>query len=182
MPKLVKLSISHNMALKTVSGLANHPALEVVNIGGTGLTDAALPQLATIRTLRELSLHHCFGVTDAGTTALAKHPTLQKLTLNPQFRPLITDACIAPLIRIPNLQDLSINETVLTYEGVAQLKAAPSLVKLTLDKSGLPAADAEKLKADLPKVEVKYSPADDASVAKWNVARERQKAKDAKNP
>lgn len=87
MKQLIKVSISHNMALKTVPGLAAHPTLQIVNIGGTGVGDGALPGLASIKTLRELSLHHCFGVTDAGVLALAQHPALEKLTLDPQFRP-----------------------------------------------------------------------------------------------
>ena len=173
MKQLIKVRISHNMQLKTVPGLAAHPTLQIVNIGGTSVGDGALPGLASIKTLRELSLHHCLGVTDAGVVALAKHPALEKLTLDPQFRPIITDAAIAPLATIPNLKDLSINETVLSYAGVSQLKAAKSLTKLTLQKNGIPTAEVDKLKAELPKVEIKYEPAEATSIAKWTAAKEK---------
>jgi len=172
MPRLVRLSVSHNLVIKTAPGLAGHPSLQVVNFGGTRIGDGALPVLASIRTLRELSLHHC-GVTDAGLAALERHPALEKLTLDPQFKPWITDACIGVLVTLPRLRELAMNETVLSLQGLSRLKAVGGLQKLTLQKNGIAAADVEKLRGVLTGVEIRHEPADEAAVAKWNAALKR---------
>lgn len=62
---------------------------------------------------------------------------------------------------------------MLSYAGVSQLKAAKALTKLTLQKNGIPAAEVDKLKAELLKVEIKYEPADAASISKWTAAKEK---------
>lgn len=49
------------------------------------------------------------------------------------------------------------------------LQALPKLQKLTLGKVGVSDADMAKLKADLPKVDIKFTPADADAVAKWRL-------------
>jgi len=175
--KLTKLSLGHALAL-TGSGaaaLTGHPTLKELSIGGTGFGDVGMPHIASIKGLTRLQLNHD-RVTDAGLAALAHHPALESLMFSPQMTPRLTDASLATVATLKALKELTINDTVLTYEGgLKLLKALPNLQKLTLGKVGLSDADLAKLKADLPKVDIKFTPAEAGAVEKWQ--QQLQKAK-----
>ncbi len=175
--KLTKLGLSHALGLKGAgaTALAGHPTLKELSIGGTGFGDVGMPPIASIPGLRRLQLNHD-QVTDAGLAALANHPTLEILMFSPQMTPRLTDACLATVATLKALKELTINDTVLTYDGgLKQLKALPNLEKLTLGKVGLSDADLAKLKADLPKVAVAFTPAEADAVEKWQKMYQKQK-------
>ncbi len=87
---------------------------------------------------------------------------------SPQMTPRITDATLATVATLKKLTDLTINDTVLTYDGgLKLLKGLPNLQHLTFGKVGISEADLAKLKADLPKVDIKFTPADAPAIEKW---------------
>jgi hypothetical protein len=175
---LKKISLSHNLTW-TGSGavaLANHSSLTIVGIGGTSFGDVGMPAIASIKQLQSLTLNHA-RVTDTGLAALANHPTLEILKYSPQMTPRLTDASLKTVATLKALKELGINDTVLTYDGgLKLLKGLPNLQKVTLDKVGLSEADLAKLKADLPKVDIKFTPAAPDAVEKWHQMEEKLKA------
>ena len=182
--KLTKLSLSHALALKGAGAvaLAGHPTLKELGIGGTGVGDVAMPHIASIKGLTRLQLHHD-QITDAGLAALANHPALEVLMFSPQMTPRLTDASLATVATLKALKELTINDTVLTYDGgLKLLKSLPALQKLTLGKVGLSDADLAKLKADLPKVDIKFTPAETDAVEKWRQQFQKMKPKGAALP
>ena len=182
--KITKLTLAHALALKGpgAAALANHPTLAELSIGGTGFGDAGMPHIASMKGLKKLSLNHD-QVTDAGLEALAGHPSLETLMFSPQMTPRLTDASLKTAATLKALRELTINDTVLTYDGgLKLLKELPSLQRLTLGKVGVTEEDMAKLKADLPKVEIKFTPADAAAVEKWRQQRAKQKPASAALP
>ena len=178
MKQLQALGLSHALALKGpgLAAIANHPTLKSVSIGGTGVGDAAMAPIASIKQLTRLALNHD-QITDAGLAALANHPALETLMFSPQMTPRLTDKSLATVATLKALKELTINDTVLTYDGgLKLLKQLPNLQKLTLTKVGVSEADVAKLKADLPKVDVKFTPAAEDAVAKWQQQFEKMKA------
>jgi hypothetical protein len=167
--KLTKLGLSHALGLKGpgAAALAGNLTLKELSIGGTGFGDEGMPYIASLKELKRLTLNHD-QVTDAGFAALANHPTLEVLMFSPQMTPRLTDASLATVATLKALKELTINDTVLTYDGgLKLLKSLPYLQKVTLGGVGLSEADLGKLKADLPKADIKFTPADAAAVEKW---------------
>jgi hypothetical protein len=182
--KLTKLSLGHALALKGsgAAALAGHPTLKELSIGGTGFGDVGMPHIASIKGLTRLQLNHD-QITDAGLAALAHHPALESLMFSPQMTPRLTAASLATVATLKALKELTINDTVLTYEGgLKLLKTLPALQKLTLGKVGLSDADLAKLKADLPKVDIKFTPAEAGAVEKWQQQFQKTKPKGAALP
>ncbi len=178
MKHLQGLGLSHSLSLKGpgLTAIASHPSLTSVSVGGTGVGDAAMAPIASIKQLTKLGLNHD-QVTDAGFAALANHPTLENLMYSPQMTPRLTDESLKTVATLKALKELTINDTVLTYDGgLKLLKGLPNLQKLSLGKVGLSEADLAKLKADLPKVDVKFTPAPEDAVAKWRQQLEKMKS------
>ncbi len=96
--------------------------------------------------------------------------------MSPQFSPRITDATLAALGTVPTLEEIDINETILTYEhGFSHLKGIASLKKIVLNKVIISDDDIAKLKADHPSADVQWTKADDAVAAKARAAFEKRK-------
>ncbi len=169
MKSLKSLIMSHTDRLtpKAAVVLANHPSLEIfANDGRFGI--GGMAQIATAPHLRQVLLQH--GVaSDANTACLAKHPALEIVRLWPSGTAALTDAGIPPLATIPNLKELSIDLSVLTYAGgLNRLKELPKLTRLALNGVALPEADLARLKADLPKVTVTFTPMKPEYRAQWD--------------
>ena len=118
MKQLQSIGLSHALALKGpgLAAIASHPALTSVSVGGTGVGDAAMAPIASIKQLTKLGLNHD-QVTDAGLTALANHPALEILMYSPQMTPRLTDESLKTVATLKALRELTINDTVLTYDG-----------------------------------------------------------------
>ncbi len=107
---------------------------------------------------REILLTNAYA-NDRNVAALAGHPTLEDVRLGPKETTRLTDASLAALASIPNLKELTIVGTELSYDkGLSQLKKAPKLRKLNLGRVLLPEGDLEKAKAALPSVEIEFTP------------------------
>lgn len=178
MKGLIAFSLSHALQVKGTgaAALANHPRITTVSIGGTGFGDAGMPALGSLKQLTKLSLNHD-QVTDAGLASLANHASLESLMFSPQMTPRLTDASLKTVATLKALRELTINDTVLSYEGgLMLLKTLPNLQKLTLGKVGLSETDLARLKADLPHVVIKFEAASPEAVEKWRQQFEKTKA------
>jgi hypothetical protein len=167
--KLTKLGISHALGFtgSGMTALAGNTTLKELSIGGTGFSDVGMPAVASIKGLTLLHLNHD-RITDAGLAAMVNHPALETLMFSPQMTPRLTDASLATVATLKALKELTINDTVLTYDGgLKYLKMLPKLERLTFGKVGITDADLAKLKADLPKVDIKFTPAEAPLVEKW---------------
>lgn len=169
MKSLKVLTMSHTDRLtpQAASALANHPALEVfANDGKFGI--GGMAQIVTAPHLRQVLFQH--GVaSDANVALLAKHPALEIVKLWPSGTAALTDAGIAPLATIPNLKELTLELSVLTYDGgLKHLKECPKLAKLSLNNIALSDDDLAKLKADLPNVAIAFTPMKPEYRTQWD--------------
>ncbi|HEX8915263.1 MAG TPA: hypothetical protein VF796_23120 [Humisphaera sp.] len=164
--RVLRMSHTDKLTPASAAALAKHPALEVfANDGKFGI--GGMAQIATAPKLRDVLLQH--GVSsDANVALLAKHPALEVVRLWPSGTAAFTDAGVAPLATIPNLRELTIERSVLSYEGLRHLKGCPKLAKLTLNEIAVSDADLAKLKADLPNVTVTHKPMPPEYRAQWD--------------
>ena len=91
-----------------------------LDLGGTGVTDAGLKELAGFKSLQTLNLRGT-QVTDAGLKELAGLKSLQSLDLG--FN-RVTDAGLKELAGLKSLQELYLYGTRVTDKGVAELRKA----------------------------------------------------------
>ncbi len=144
--------------------------LHVLNISRTNVTDAGLEQLNGLTGLRNLRLEGLAGLTDAGMVQIRGLSGLEYLGLwdskitdtglaqllkdkgLPRLRGLtlagtqVTDAGLAHLEVLTNLQDLYLSDTQITDTGLAHLTALTRLRGLRLNGTKITDAGLEHLK------------------------------------
>lgn len=135
------------------TALSTHPTLQVFSSDGAFCIEAI-----TAPHLKSVDLKH--GAADDRYVALLKnHPSLESVRLWNKGYATLTDACIASLVTLPKLNKLSLEFAVFTYAGgLNHLKELHSLTTLDLKDVALPDEDLAKLKADLPKVKITFTP------------------------
>lgn len=133
------------------------PQLEAVTLAGGAFDDDGMREAARLPQLKYLGMWHV-RVSDAGMSAFREHPTLEEIRLGPFWGKLMTDETVSALSTCPKLRSLSIGETWLTYEGGLKhlTKLNGTLKKLDLQNALIEPGDVEKLKADLPEVDVNW--------------------------
>ena len=141
--------------------LADHPALERLTVAGSlSFGDEGMAAVAKLTNLKELRTWHA-GQTIEGVRKLKDLKNLKSLTLGQRlaYTPptTLSDETIAVLVELKSLESLQLEESRLTFETLAQLKQLPELKKLTLEGIDLPEADVERLRKELPKVDVKWT-------------------------
>jgi hypothetical protein len=147
--------------------LAALPNLESVRLGGCMIGIEATEALATIKTLKKLDVFHTFYVNDEALRPLQKLPDLRIFIAGPQFQPRLTDEALRILSGIKSLEEISLTETWLTYDGgLKHLASLPRLKKLSIPKVVASDEDVARLKAELPNLAVDWTKPDDATVEK----------------
>ena len=173
--KLVSLNLADTpkvtdaVAEKVVPTL---PALESLELIGSGITDATLASLGRGRGLTDLDVSRT-KVTGAGVAHLARLINLKSLWLNDTAvtdeglenlkgltklrllsldRTAITDAGLAHLERLTELSQLNLRGTPITGEGFIHLEKLPKLFFLRLDQSAMTDAGMPHL-AKLPSLQ-----------------------------
>jgi sialate O-acetylesterase len=107
---------------------------------------------------REALLIHTYA-NDSQVGKLAGDAKLEIVKLGPKGTARLTNAAIPALASLPNLKELTIVGTVLSFSGgLEHLQKAPRLKKLHLGRVALPDGDFEKLQAALPHVEMDFTP------------------------
>ncbi len=93
------------------------PVLQWLDLGETGVTDAGMVHLASMRELRRLQLDRT-AVTDSGLPALAPLMKLESLNL---FGTDVTDTGVGALRVLPRLRRLHLWQTQVTPEAASKL-------------------------------------------------------------
>jgi hypothetical protein len=151
--------------------LAALPNLESVRLGGCMVGMEAMEALATIKTLRKLDVFHTFYVNDEALVPLQKLPDLRIFIAGPQFQPRLTDASFRILSEVKSLEEISLTETWLTYDGgFKHLAKLPNLKKLSIPKVIASEEDVAKLRAELPNLTVQWTQPDEATTEKTKAA------------
>ncbi|QDU92393.1 leucine-rich repeat domain-containing protein [Lignipirellula cremea] len=175
MTYLKNLSLIHTkLPPSAASTLAFHPSLESFSddekLGAEGMD-----QIATIPNLKRVRLAHG-AANDNSVSALAKHPAIESLFLWPSGTYGLTNAALPALGSIPRLNDLTITDSVLDFDGgLSHLIQAKSLTKLTLRDVAITEEDLAKLKAALPDLAIEHTPMSEELRKKWDLAAEKRK-------
>jgi hypothetical protein len=135
------------------AGLSAHPALELFSTDGAFCIEAV-----TAPKLLRVDMKH--GAASDNFVALLKnHPALESVRLWAKGFAGLSDASIATLVTIPRLKKLSLEFSAFTYAGgLNRLKEIPNLATLELKDDAISDEDLAKLKADLPKVQITFTP------------------------
>ena len=145
------------------AALSSHPTLEVYSTDGAFCIDAV-----TAPHLQRVDMKHS-GASDSFVALMKGHPALQSVRLWNKGYATLSDACIATLVTLPKLNKLSLEFAVCTYSGgLHRLKEIPGLTTLDLKDVALADEDLAKLKADLPKVKITFTPMTADYRTQWN--------------
>jgi len=103
------------------------PQVLWLDIGGTGVSDRGLAEVARLLNLTRLHLQH----TQVGDAGMAHLTGLQRLEYLNLYGTAVTDGGLAPLSSLKRLRALYVWETGVTPGGVSRLQAA--LPRLTIE-------------------------------------------------
>lgn len=123
-PKLTRLNLQRN---EIVGPGLKHMVplnLSLLHLGHNNLSDATLSELPQLRSLEELVIAYCIGVTDQGIRSgtLQGMTHLKKLELRGLTK--VTDAALDDLVKFGHLSNLGIRETKTSPQAVERMKAA----------------------------------------------------------
>ena len=143
--------------------LSTHPTLEVYSTDGAFCMDAvAAPHL------QRVDMKHS-GASDEYVALLKGHPSLESVRLWNKGFATLSDESIATLVTLPKLNKLSLEFAVFSYAGgLHRLKEISTLTTLDLKDVALSDEDLAKLKADLPKVKITFTPMTAEYRSQWN--------------
>jgi hypothetical protein len=141
--------------------LAELPNLERLTVAGSlAFGDEGMAAVGKLTNLKEVRTWHA-GQTLEGIKELRSLKTLKYLTLGQRlaYKPptSLSDETIAILAEIKSLESLQLEEARLKFDALVQLKQLPELKKLILEGIDIPESDVERLRKELPKVEVKWT-------------------------
>ena len=142
--------------------LKNCPKLERLTAAGISMGDEGFAAIATITQLHDLRTWHTYQ-TEAGNAAIAKLPNLTGLQIGQRLpgkdrKVSLSDGSISTLATIKTLESLKIGEAHFTLDALRGLKSLPKLKRLGLYETDIPAADVEKLRAELTGVQIEFVP------------------------
>ncbi|HLY74693.1 MAG TPA: hypothetical protein VKU80_11300 [Planctomycetota bacterium] len=142
--------------------LADLPRLISLTVAGSlSFGDEGMAAVSKLTQLREFRTWHA-GSTLEGMKSLRALKQLRSLTLGQRlaYAPptSLSDETLAILVEMKSLETLQLEEARLKPDLLLQLKQLPDLKQLTLEGIDLPASDVERLRAELPKVELKWTP------------------------
>lgn len=137
----------------------DHP-IEFFKIGGCNFDGDGLKAVAKFPHLKELAVFHT-RVRDKDLAALEGHPKLEWIYLGPMWDDKITDNALVHLSKVPNLKQLKIVETYLSYEGGFRFLVeglGDQVEEMELGNTVVPSADLRRLKEELPKAKITQEP------------------------
>lgn len=145
------------------AAFAGLPHFESFSMGGADFKDAGMAALAKSTGLKEVRIWHTYR-TSAGNVHLEALQNLTSLWFAPDSRQTV-DA-IPHIAKLPKLEKLMLSETRLTGAQLEPLTKLEHLKSLTLDHVQIPAEDLAAFKARVPKVEVKWTAADERALTR----------------
>jgi hypothetical protein len=162
--KLKTLKLFHPGNAFTGQGLvhlAGMPTLERLTVAGSlSFGDEGMAAAAKLVHLKELRTWHA-GHTLEGVRSLRELKELKSLTLGQRlaYKPptSLSDETLAVLAEMTSLESLRLEEARLKGESLAQLKKLTGLKSLTLEGIDLPEADVDRLRKELPGVDLRWT-------------------------
>lgn len=151
LPRLRELhAVGNALSAEEISRLPQFPALEVLELRGIPWYEeereprrnGAMKWIAKHRGLRELSLP-LWGVDDSALSQIAL-PRLRKLSLG--GNPRVTDAGLAQLRDLPELEWIDLSDTGISDAGLKELARFPKLRSVALHDTQVTDAGLEHLK------------------------------------
>jgi hypothetical protein len=171
MKKLRNLKFFHpgksftGVGLAQLTDLLNLQSLTVA--GSLSFADEGMAAVGKLKQLHEFRSWHA-GPTAEGVAKLKSLPVLKSLNLGQRlaYKPptTVSDQTVAVLIAIPSLESIQLSEARMTFDALSQLKQLANLKTLTLDNIDIPEADIERLRKELPKVQIKWTKPDEKSI------------------
>lgn len=166
--KLKIVKFFHPGKLFTGTGLAqlaDLPNLERLTVAGSlAFGDEGMAAVGKLANLKELRTWHA-GVTLEGVKRIKDLKNLKSLTLGQRlaYKPptSLSDETLAILAELTSLESLQLEEARLKGEALGQLKQLPGLKKLVLQGIDIPEAEVERLRTELPKVEIQWTTPND---------------------
>jgi hypothetical protein len=148
-----------------LASLAEMTSLERLTVAGSlAFNDDGMAAVGKLTRLKEFRTWHA-GQTLEGVKKLKALTNLKNLTLGQRlaYKPptTLSDETLDVLAEIKSLETLQLEEARLKAGSLAQLKRLPELKKLTLEGIDLSEADVERLRGELPKVDLKWTKPND---------------------
>jgi hypothetical protein len=155
-----------------LSQLAEVPNLERLSVGGSfTFSDDGMAAVSKLKRLRDLRVWHA-GNTNEGVRNLKDLLALESLTLGQRLTQkggaCPNDETIALLADLKSLKSLELQEARLSYDALVRLKKLPSLKRLTLNGIDIGDADFERLRNELPGVQVTLTKPNEAAIRRIN--------------
>jgi internalin A len=125
-----------------IAELAKLPALAVLDLSETRITDRGLLDLKTASNLTELNLYYAELLSDQGIAVVKSLPHLKRLNLRGTK---ITDSTLQLLNRVTSLESLDIAFAQVTDSGIGQL-SLPNLKELSIGGDKLTDAGLQALR------------------------------------
>jgi len=144
-----------------LAALSEMASLERLTVAGSlAFADDGMAAVGKLTRLKEFRTWHA-GQTLEGVKKLKELPNLKNLTLGQRlaYKPptTVADDTLEVLAELKSLETLQIEEARLKVESLIKLKQLPDLKKLALEGIDLPEADLERLRGELPKVDIKWT-------------------------
>jgi hypothetical protein len=144
-----------------LAALAGMPNLDSLTVAGSlAFGDEGMAAVAQLTQLKNFRTWHA-GQTLAGVKKLAALQNLKSLNLGQRlaYKPpvCVSDDVVAILVEVKSLEVLQLGEARMTLAALGQFKQLDKLKTLTLDGIDMPAADVERLRKELAKVDVKWT-------------------------
>ena len=160
--KLKNLKLFHPGKAFTGTGLAHLaelPDLERLTVAGSlQFGDDGMAAVAKLVRLKEFRTWHA-GQTIEGVKKLRELKALKHLTLGQRlaYKPptTVSDETIAVIAELGSLESLQLEEARLSFDALKRLKSLPALKTVLLQGIDIADADIDRLRAELPKVELK---------------------------
>jgi hypothetical protein len=144
-----------------LAALSEMASLERLTVAGSlAFADDGMAAVGKLTRLKEFRTWHA-GQTLEGVKKLKELPNLKNLTLGQRlaYKPptTVADETLEVLAELKSLETLQLEEARLKVDSLIKLKQLPELKKLTLEGIELTEADLERLRGELPKVDIKWT-------------------------
>jgi hypothetical protein len=152
--------------------LSDLPDLQRLTVAGSNsFGDEGMAAVVKLPHLQEFRTWHT-GATPEGIARLKEVKDLKSLTLGQRlsYTPPISlsDETLTFLAGIKSLESISLMEARLSVSALTQLRQLPVLKRLTLDSIDLSDAEVDRLRKELPNVQIKWTKPTEANLKRIN--------------
>jgi hypothetical protein len=139
-----------------LADLADLPKLEGLSVGGSSVFgNEGLKAIGKLSHLKNFRIWHC-KIDSQGLAYLKDLQDLRSIMISYDPPAPLDDHALAILASIKSLESVTLMESRLSLAALSQLKHLPALTHLTLNGIDIPESEVEKLKAELPRAQIKW--------------------------